>query len=56
MEWLMALVPLALCGAMCVGGAVLTALGISRSRQRAGCHGPTVERKADSAEHEEVDV
>ncbi len=56
MEWLLALVPLALCGAMCVGGAVLAALGISRSRQRAGCHGPAVERKAHPAEHEQVDV
>ena len=42
MEWLLslALLPLLLCGAMCVGGMLLAVFGIRRASQPA-CHTPS---------------
>ncbi len=44
MEWILtaALLPLLVCGAMCVGGALLAALGLRRATRHASCR-PTVE-------------
>lgn len=36
MEWTFAVVPVALCGAMCIGSAALAAIGLRRSRRGAG--------------------
>jgi hypothetical protein len=54
-EWLFALVPVALCAGMCVGGVVLAALGIRRSRTRAACCPPSAGRDDPEPVQEGVD-
>lgn len=50
MEWLgLALLPLLMCGAMCIGGAILAFLGL-RSARRPSCHTPEPTDHADPVE------
>lgn len=51
MEWLfsLALLPLLLCGAMCIGGMVLAFFGVRRTQH--SCHAPTqIDQPADTTQ------
>jgi hypothetical protein len=56
MEWLWgtALLPLLVCGGMCVGGMILAALGLRRANAAGGCHDARRDQSATDSEGERV--